>query len=206
MIKLFGRHNSDNCNKATWCLGELELKFDMVLTGRGHSSPDSADFLALNPNGLVPVLDDDGFILWESNTIVRYLAAKYGPYELYPTAVQDRSECEKWMDWQTNRLEQPLATIQWNLLRYREQECDHDAVSNAAKQLSRCFRVLDEQLRERKFVAGDQFTVGDIPAGVMVYRWLSLAIERPRFIHLQNWYDRLTQRSAFREYVMVPLS
>lgn len=207
MLTIYGRTNSINVQKVLWCLGELGVPCERVDAGLEHGKNHEPWYLALNPNGRVPLLVDGDFSLWESNTIVRYLAAKHDPGGLYPSSPEARAHAERWMDWQLSTLAGPLTTVFWNLVRLPAEKRDLAAVAHAAAKLAEAFERLDRHLAERPYVAGDRLTVGDIPVGAAAHRWLALdGIDRPSLPSLERWHRRLAERPAYREHVMRPLS
>ncbi|HEX6996908.1 MAG TPA: glutathione S-transferase family protein [Gammaproteobacteria bacterium] len=207
MLTIYGRTNSINVQKVLWCLGELGLPYERVDAGLEHGKNHEPWYLALNPNGRVPLLVDGAFSLWESNTIVRYLAGKHDPGGLYPSSPEERAHAERWMDWQLSTLAGPLTTVFWNLVRLPAAQRDAAAVTAAAAKLAEAFARLDRHLAERPYVAGDRLTVGDIPVGAAAHRWLALdGIDRPPLPSLERWHERLAERPAYRAHVMRPLS
>lgn len=208
MLSIWGRSNSINVQKAMWCIGELGLNHDRIDAGMQYGKNDEDWFLAMNPNGRVPVIDDDGFILWESNTIVRYLSAKYGSGSLCPESLQARADCERWMDWQLTVLSPPLTTILWNLIRIPAgQQPDMDLINKAVQGGAKALAMLDQHLADRDYLMGSELTMADIPVGAMTYRWYAFpGIERPEFPNLQAWYQRLSAREPYQQHVMLPLT
>jgi glutathione S-transferase len=205
MIKVWGRLTSSNVQKVMWCIDELGVAHERVDIGGPFGRNKEPAYLAMNPNGLVPTIEEDGFILWESNACVRYLAAKYGAGKLWPTDVRVRGDADRWMDWQLTTLAGPSTTIFWGLVRTKPEERDMKAIAAAAKKLNELWTVVDKVLASRKFVAGDQLTIGDIPMGIAAYRWFSLPVERDRHPNFEAWYGRLTERPAFKKNIMNPL-
>ncbi|MFQ6018138.1 MAG: glutathione S-transferase family protein [Kiloniellaceae bacterium] len=206
MLRIWGRINSVNVQKAMWCIGELGLAHERIDAGGRFGGNDEDWYLDMNPNGLVPTIDDDGVVLWESNTIVRYLAAKYGTGTLCPASPERRADAEKWMDWQQTALLPPITTIFWGLVRTPPDERDPGAIEEATRQAGRTLRVLDRHLAGRAYVLGSSFTMADIPVGAMAYRWYALDVAHPDRPHLRAWYGRLCEREAYRRHVMIPLS
>lgn len=207
MLSLYGRPNSLNVQKAMWAIGELGLDHARIDIGRGHQEEGDAPwFRALNPNGTVPVLVDGERTVWESNTIVRYLAARYDPGGLWPADPGLRSESDRWMDWQQTVLLPAFNPAFWQLIRTPEAERDLDIVARCEDVADRAFSMLDKVLEGLSFIAGADLTMGDIPLGVCAYRWYQLPIRRPDVPNVAAWYARLCERPAFREQVMVPLS
>lgn len=207
MLKIWGRRNSVNVQKVLWCAAELDLPFERVDAGLQFGGNNEDWFLALNPNGRVPLIQDGDFTLWESNSIVRYLCAKHAYGVLYPESPQRRGDAERWMDWQLSTIARPSSIAFWNLVRTPLAERDMLAVGRAVAQTNAAMTLLDRHLRARRFVAGDAFSMGDIPVGALTHRWLALdGIERPGWPNLRRWHDELSGRPGFREHVMLPLS
>ena len=206
MLKVWGRANSANVQKAMWCIGELELPHERVDVGLQYGGNDQDWYLAMNPNGRVPTIQDDGFVLFESNVIVRYLAAKHGAGTLWPAEPQARALADLWMDWQQTTLLAPMTTVFWNLVRTPEPERDMAAVARDIAVCGTLFGRLDAWLGTRRYVAGDRFTMGDIPVGAMTYRWYSMDVPRPSLPNLEAWYGRLQERPAYRRHVMLPVT
>ncbi len=206
MLKVWGRLTSSNVQKVMWCIDELGIPHERIDIGGPFGGNKEPKYLAMNPNGLVPTLEeDDGFILWESNSCVRYLAAKHGAGSLWPTDPRVRADSDRWMDWQLTTLAGPSTTIFWGLIRTKPEDRDMTAIAAAAKRLNELWQVVDKVFATRKFVAGDQLTIGDIPMGIAAYRWFTLPVERDRHPHFEAWYKRLTERPAFKKNVMNPL-
>ena len=207
MIKIWGRNNSVNVQKVMWCIAELALRHQRYDAGLAHGQNREDWYLQLNPNGLIPLIDDAGFTLWESNAIVRYLAARYDTSgQLYPADPCERAHADRWMDWQLTVLSPPLTTIFWSLIRLPPEQRDETAFAAAVSKCNDVFTLLDQHLSRHPFVGGPHFTMGDIPVGAMAYRWYSLPLEHPELPHLRAWYERLCERPAYREHVMLPLT
>lgn len=206
MLKIWGRRNSVNVQKAMWCIGELGLAHERIDAGMQFGVNKEDWYLALNPNGLVPLIDDEGFNLWESNAIVRYLAAKYDSGGLCPGDLQTRALADSWMDWQISVLSAPLTVVFWQLVRTPEAQRDRALVKAQAQKTADVLAVLDRHLAGKQYIAGDNFSIGDIPVGAMTHRWYALAVEHPDYPNLRAWYERLSARPAYQEHVMLPLS
>lgn len=207
MLVIWGRDNSVNVQKPLWCLEELGLPYERRDAGGVFGIVDTPEYRKLNPNGLVPTMvEDDGFVLWESNAIVRYLAAKHAPGTLWPTDLRVRAEADRWMDWQNMAYWPAIRPLFWNLVRTPAADRDPAAMEASRLQTIEITQMLEAHLADRAYVAGDAFTMGDIPIGCGVWRWFALPIERPGFPHVQRWFDRLAQRPAFVKAVMQPLS
>ncbi len=207
MLTIYGRSNSVNVQKVLWCLAELDEPYERIDAGLAFGKNREPWYLALNPNGRVPLLVDGAFSLWESNSIVRYLAAKHDSGGLYPTDLETRAHAERWMDWQLSTLVQPVSIVFWNLIRTPPSGPDRAAVAKGTDEANRAVEMLDRHLANRPFVAGDRLTVGDIPVGATVHRWLALpGVDHPPLPAVNAWHQRLAARTAFREHVMLPLS
>jgi len=161
----------------------------------------------MNPNGVVPTIDDGGRIIWESNSCVRYLSAKYAAGSLWPNDPGERSEAERWMDWQLSTISEDMRVVFWGLVRTPEDQRDMTAINKSAKSLGALWGRLDGWLGSgRKYVAGQRLTMGDIPAGCMVHRWFALPIERPELKNVKAWYERLSTRPGYQTHVRVKLT
>ena len=207
MLTIYGRTNSVNVQKVLWCLAELALPYARIDAGLEHGKNTEPWYLALNPNGRVPLLVDGAFSLWESNTIVRYLASKHGGGSLCPASLETRALAERWMDWQLSTLVLPVSIVFQNLIRRPAAERDAAAVERNTREANRAMTLLDEHLQRQPYVAGDAFTMGDIPVGATAHRWLEIpGIERPALAAVRAWRARLAERRAFRDHVQLPLS
>jgi glutathione S-transferase len=195
-----------NVQKVTWCAAELGVPIERLDAGLEYGKNKEAWYLALNPNGRVPLLQDGAFSLWESNTIVRYLCAKHGFGGLYPASAEDRALAERWMDWQLSTLGRPVSIAFQGLIRTPPEKRNHAAIDAAVVETNAALEILDRALAEQPYVGGAAFTMGDIPVGTVAHRWLALpGIERPPLPALRAWYERLTARPPYREHVMLPL-
>jgi glutathione S-transferase len=206
MLTIWGRPNSINVQKVLWCIGELGLSAKRVEAGGDYGPLDEPRYVAMNPNKLVPTIDDDGFVLWESNVVVRYLAHKYGCGTLCPIAAASRFDGERWMDWQATTLWPPLRNTFIGQIRTPPDKRNPKLQADAEAECAEKMAVLDALLANRPFVGGDNFSMADIPVGASAYRWYALDIQRPKLTNLERWYGGLTRRSPFRKEVMLPLS
>lgn len=206
MLKIWGRASSSNVQKVMWLIGELGLAHERIDAGLAFGKNDEDWFETMNPNRTVPVLDDDGFILWESNSILRYLARKHEAERLYPSGLQERADIERWMDWQLGVLGPQISTILKNLIRKPPEQRDQKLIDTAIDQATKAMRLLDRHLAGRTQVVSDTLTLADITLGPMAQRWHAFPIERPELSALTAWYEQLTARPAYREHVMIPLS
>jgi glutathione S-transferase len=201
MLEILGKASSINVRKVLWTCAELNLAFEREDWGSGFRSTQTPDFLALNPNGLVPVVRDGDFVLWESNTIIRYLAARYDGAHLYPAHPLLRARVDQWIDWQAADLNRSWSYAFLGLVR---QSAAHQAASEIAQSIenwTRHMRVLDEQLRATgAFVAGEQFSLADIPIGLSVNRWFGTPFEHLHFPAVSEYFERLNERPGFEAY------
>jgi glutathione S-transferase len=204
MLTVWGRVNSSNLQKVVWCCDELGLAYERIdMAGAFGFTP---EYLAMNPNKVVPTIDDDGFILWESNVILRYLAAKHGHGTLYPADLKERAEADRWMDWQQTTLWAAMRPLFFGYVRTPEGQRAHAALAAAQRQREPVLGIFERHLTDRAVVAGARFTMGDIPVGIAIYRWFALPLERPDFPHVARWYKSLTERLGYRTHVMHPLT
>jgi glutathione S-transferase len=202
MLKIWGRVNSINVQKVMWAVAELKIPHVRVDAGMAFGVVNTPEYRTMNPNGRVPTIDYDGFILWESNTIVRYLYAKHGPIRTF----EEGYAAEKWMDWVNSTLGAPITTMFWQLIRTPADKRDGDAVAAAVKQAGEAFKIADDVLASQPYLSGRAFSMGDIPFGCFVNRWMCLPVERPAHANLVKYYERLKSRPAFQRHVMIPLS
>lgn len=209
MIKIWGRNTSSNVQKAMWAIGELGLEHQRIDIGGAFGMNKEPKYLAMNPNGLVPTLEEeDGFLLWESNSIVRYLAGKHDKTgTLEPKDARQRGLASQWMDWQLSVLGPAITPAFWGLIRTPEEKRDMAAIKASQIRTTEVMNMLDAQLAKTAFVAGPAFSYGDIPVGVMCYRFRALVPDRPATPHLDRWYSAISGRKAFKDHVgSIPLS
>ena len=204
MLKIWGRTNSVNVKKALWCVEELGLPYERIDAGMQHGVVNTPEYRKMNPNGLVPTLDEDGFILWESHSIVRYLSAKHGKGVLWPMDERTRAVANQWMDWAFS-FQGSVRDAFWNLIRTPADKRDAKAVEASRLKSGEMARILDAALADKLYVAGP-FSMGDIPIGSEVQRWIRLPMERPKLPNLEAWFERLRARTAFKKNVDIPLS
>lgn len=206
MLKIWGNADSINVQKVLWCCEELGIAHERIDAARHFGVIDTPQFRAMNPNGLVPTIADDGFVVWESNAIVRYLAAKHAAGTLWPLDVQARSQADRWMDWANSTLWPSLLPLFRAFMRTPEAQRDAAAIELDRLEAVEVLTILDGHLASNAHVGGDSFTMGDIAVGCGVWRWMALPVQRPALAHLQRWFDSLAQRPAYRKVVMLPLS
>jgi glutathione S-transferase len=204
MIKIWGRQSAYNVQKALWAADELGLAYERIEAGGAAGGLDTQEFLTLNPNGTVPVLQDGKEVLWESQAIVRYLAAQYGRGTLWSAEPMERAKADQWMDWAQSGLQPAFMRLFWGF--YRTPKPERNQVENQ-RDLADCIRVLkilDRHLETQSFLGGDTFTMGDIPAGTALYRMFEMGVDVPPLPHVEAWYARLKQRQAFKDNIMQP--
>ncbi|MGH6760170.1 MAG: glutathione S-transferase [Phyllobacterium sp.] len=206
MLKVWGRKNSTNVKKALWCAEELNLHYEHIPAGGAFGVVDDPTFRKLNPNGLVPVIEDDGLVLWESNAIVRYLGSKYGDGEFYAADPAKRARADRWMDWTTSRVATPFRDIFWNMVRTPEEQRDMAAIEKGIQACGALFAIADAALSEEDYLSGPKLGMGDIPLGCFIYAWFEMPIERPHLPGLARWYARLKERPAYQQAVMTELT
>ncbi len=209
MLKIWGRNTSSNVQKAMWAVGELKLEHTRIDVGGAFGKTKEPAYLAMNPNALVPTLEeDDGFTLWESNSIVRYLAGKHDKAGvLEPKDAKQRALASQWMDWQLSVLGPAITPAFWGLIRTAPEKRDVAAIKASQEKTVTAMLMLEGQLAKTPFVAGPAFSYGDIPVGVMCYRYRQLVPERPKTPNLDRWYDAISKRKAFQDQVgSIPLS
>ena len=201
MLKILGRKTSSNVQKVLWCCDEIGLSFEREDIGGEFGKNKTPEYLALNPNGLVPTIDDGGFTLWESNSCVRYLAARYGKGKLWPADLQLAANASRWMDWQLSTVNAPGGTLFRALLKNPKDDIPAAELEAARQRAGEVWKMLDAQLAKTPFVAGKELTVGDIALGNAIHRWFKFPIERPSLPNLKAWYERLCTRSAYQKHI-----
>jgi len=204
MLKVWGRKTSINVQKVMWAVGELGLPHQRIDAGGPFGGLDTPEFGKLNPNRLVPVIEDDGFVLWESNAIVRYLTAVHGQGKLAATDERQRALADQWMEWANSMLYADIIlTCFLGLIRTPAADRNAGAIEAAAKRAGERLAILDAQLEGRSYILGDQPTAADIGCGSLMYRYFTLDIPRPRLGNVEAWYQRLTERKAYQDHVMI---
>jgi len=204
MITVWGRRNSLNVQKVMWTLGELGLDYVRHDVGGSFGQTDTDEYGKLNPHRKVPVLDDDGLIMWESNAIVRYLAAEYGNGALRPKDAKEMALANQWMDWQQTELYSTFGPAFMAICRVPKAEQDQDLIAQRAADAAPVFAKVEPYLAAHQYIVSDTLTIGDIPLGCCLWRYYSLPIQRPDLPNLRAYYDRLAERPAFQQHVMFP--
>ena len=203
MLKILGRATSSNVQKVVWICEELNVAYERTDIGGPFGGNDQEEYLSINPNGRVPTIDDDGFVLWESNAIVRYLADKHGAgTPLRPDDVQARASADRWMDWALSTLAGTHVPVYQGLIRTAAADRNMARIEAARDGWAKANQVLENWLLDHQYLSGDAFGIGDIPASPLTFRWFNLDIEREEFPNLRRWHQTICERPAFREHVI----
>jgi glutathione S-transferase len=206
MLKIWGRLSSINVRKVVLAAQWLGIPFERIDAGHEFGVVQTPEYLARNPNGLVPLMEDDGFVLWESNVIVRYLCARHPAGQLYPQALAARFDAERWMDWQQTTLNPAGRNAFIQLMRTPADKRKEDVVAQSVAATEPLMAVLDAHLAGRPWMAGDRFTMADIPIACEIHRWQGLPLQRPGRPHLERWYRAILSNAASRGVLDLPLS
>jgi glutathione S-transferase len=208
MLQIWGRRNSVNVQKLLWCCAELNLEYERFDAGMEFGRTAEPRYLEMNPNGRVPTLVDNHFVLWESNSILRYLAMQYGADStIYPAAARERALVDRWLDWSLSTLQPAERPVFWASVRTPPNERNYAKLETDVLAVGKLWHMLDEHLANRTYVETSDFTLADIVLGAFARRWFGLeGIERPRLDHLSHWYDLISTRPGFVEHVAHPLS
>ena len=201
-IELYGRTTSYNVQKVLWFLDEIELKYKHIECGGKHGGLDTAEFEQLNPFRKVPVLIDDGLSVWESNSILRYLAASYGNDRWWSASPAERSEYEKWMDWSIDKFESSFVGLFWGFYRTPQSERDIKTINEHKKDYIYCLEIIDKQLRNTSYISGADISLSDIALGVFIYRLQDIGLDIELPSNVSRWYTNLKKRSGFSKWVM----
>ena len=205
-LRIWGRMSSINVKKVVWTAQELGLEFQRNEAGGQFGLVSTPEYLRLNPNALVPVMEDGDFVLWESNVIVRYLCAKHSPGQLYPSDLRERFEAERWMDWQQTTFNPASRQGFWQLIRTAPAQRNAQAISDSNAAVEALLATLNAQLGRHAFVAGDRFTMADMALGCEAHRWFGLPRTRIKHHHIERWYQGLQQRRASQGVLDIALS
>lgn len=203
MLKIWGRRSAFNVQKVMWFIGELGLDHDHINAGGDAGRLDSPAFRAMNPHGRIPVIDDDGLMIWESNSIIRYLGAEYGNGRLWDPDPAALSLADRWLDWGLATAQRDFLDLFWGYYRTPEDRRDPSFVAGCFKRCARNYELLDQHLASRPYLAGDAFSIANIPAGTTLYRYFEMDIDRPNVPHVEAWYARLRERPAYQQHVML---
>ncbi|MBC7599835.1 MAG: glutathione S-transferase [Polaromonas sp.] len=206
MLKIWGRMSSINVKKVVWTAQELALDFQRTEAGGLFGVVKTPDYMALNPNSLVPVIEDNGYVLWESNVIVRYLCAKYSADDIYPTDLYEQFDAERWMDWQQTTLNPASRPGFWQLVRTPPEQRSPTLLAESNAAVEALMATLDAHLAQRHFMVGDRFTVADIPLACEVHRWFGLPQVRQSRPNIERWYASICARQASKGVLDLALS
>jgi len=204
MLEIWGRKNANQVIQVLWTLAELKVDYQRHSIGTRNGDLETEEYKSLNPNSKIPTIRDNGFVMWESHAIIRYLARQYGLGTLYPDDPQKAAMSDQWMTWSTDSFMGTFFPVFWQLVRTEESERDYKKIAEMAKQSSEILQILEDHLVKNNFVAGEQFTYGDIPLGVLIHKYFVLDIERPSLPGIEAWYERLSIREPFQEHAMQP--
>ncbi|SAL60919.1 glutathione S-transferase family protein [Caballeronia humi] len=209
MLTIWGRANSVNVQKVLWCCEELGLPYERIDAGMQFGRNDQPGYLAMNPTGRIPTLVDGDFVLWESNSIIRYLALQYGSAStLYPADPKLRASVDRWLDWTLTTLQPAERPVFWGYVRTPAAQRDSVRLAADSAVVANLWRIIDTQLQGRDHLEGDSFTLADLVLGAYARRWYGLdeLRDRPQFVNLERWYARIAERNGFMQYVAAPLS
>jgi glutathione S-transferase len=207
-ITIWGRANSVNVQKVLWCLSELDLAYDRIDAGMAFGRNTEADYLAMNPNARVPTLVDGDYVLWESNSVMRYLALAYRPDSpVYPQAPKIRAGVDRWLDWTLSTVQPVDRPVFWALVRTPAEQRDMIAIQKDVDAEALVWRIAEARLATHRFFEGEVFTLADIAIGAYARRWLGVeGVTKPALPHLQRWFSEISQRAGFRQHLGKPMS
>jgi glutathione S-transferase len=207
-LTIWGRANSVNVQKVLWCLAELDLAYDRIDAGMAFGKNDQPNYLAMNPNGRVPTLVDGDYVLWESNSIMRYLNLAYGRGSpIYPAAPQARAAVDRWLDWTLSTLQPVDRPVFWALVRTSREKRDTMAIQKDVDAEAVVWRIPDALLASRRFIEGDQFTIADIAIGAFARRWFGVeGVTKPNLPNLERWFQEISKRPGFAKHLSAPMT
>ena len=202
MLQVYGRKNSNQVIQLMWTIGELNLPHIRHNVGGTFGGLDTPQYSAMNPNRLVPTIDDDGFVLWESYAIIRYLSRQYGQGSLWPNNSQQIAIADQWMEWTNSRFMGAFFPIFWELIRTPKEQQNRAKIDQSVNETADLLIILEQHLESKAYITGDTLTMGDIPLGSMMFKYFSLDIERPILPNIEAWYERLKNRPAYQQHAM----
>jgi glutathione S-transferase len=207
-LKIWGRANSVNVQKVLWCLAELDIAYERIDAGMQFGRNTEADYLDMNPNGRVPTLVDGDFVLWESNSVMRYLCLAYGKGKpIYPDAPKRRAAVDRWLDWTLSTVQPVDRPVFWALVRTPPEKRDMAAIQKDVDAEASVWRIADRHLSTRRFIEGDDFTLADIAVGAYARRWLGVeGVTKPKLPHLDQWFAEFADRPGFAKFIAPPMS
>lgn len=206
MLKLWGRTSSINVRKVLWTLQALDVPFERVDAGLSFGIVKTPEYLAKNPNAMIPLLEDGDFSLWESNVIVRYLCAKYARGTLYPTSIEQQFGAERWMDWQQTTLNNASRDAFYQWIRVKPELRNQALIAKSVEATEPLLQIIDNQLSGRAYVVGDHLTMADIPLACEIHRWWGLPQPRPAWVNIERWYTQMLAHPASRGVLDLPLA
>ncbi len=206
MLKIWGRATSSNVQKVLWCCAELDIPFERVDIGGPFGGNRDREYLAMNPNGLVPTVKDGDLIMWESNTICRYLATTRNGERLYPRDPAGRTHVERWMDWQLAVIGAPMGQLLFGLVRSTPETRDPAGIEAARRRALTAWTIVEDELKNQPYLAGAELSLAEIVLGTQIYRWFAFPIERPELPRLRAWYERLHARPGFKQHIETPIT
>lgn len=202
MLEIWGRPYSSNVIPVIWTANELGLDYSLQLAGGSFGKLDSDSYARINPNRMIPAIRDGDFALWESHAIVRYLCGRYAGGRFCPDDPETRAVADQWMEWSGSRAFPPVIQLFFATVRTQPDNRDPVKIASLRDDASKVLALLDKHLASRAYVAGDNFTMGDIPLGCVAYRYFNVEVERPSLPNLEAWYQRLCERPAYQDHVM----
>jgi len=202
MLKVWGRPYSSNVIPVIWAVNELGLKYDLMLAGGSFGKLGTDQYAKINPNRMIPAIQDGEFALWESLSIIRYLSEKYGKGSLLPSDPQVKAIADQWMEWSASKAFGPVIYLFFATVRTEPAERDIVKITRLRDEAHEALTILDQHLSNQAYVCGDKFTMGDIPLGCIVYRYFNIKVDRPKLPNVEAWYQRLSERPAYRKNVM----
>ena len=207
-ITIWGRANSVNVQKVLWCLSEFDLAYTRIDAGMAFGRNQEPDYLAMNPNGRIPTLVDGDFVLWESNSIMRYLALAYRPRStLYPSAPRRRAAVDRWLDWTLSTMQPVDRPVFWALVRTPIEQRDMAAIQRDVDTEAEQWRIVDAQLTSRRYFEGYDFTLADIALGAYARRWLGVdGVRKPRLAQIERWFAEFAERGGFQQFIAPPMT
>jgi glutathione S-transferase len=207
-LKIWGRANSVNVQKVLWCLRELDLSYQRIDAGMAFGRNTEPDYLAMNPNGRVPTLVDGDYVLWESNSVMRYLVLAYGPgSSIYPSEPKRRAGVDRWLDWTLSTLQPVDRPVFWALVRTPVEKRDMVAIQRDVDAEAVQWRIVDQQVATQRFIEGDDFSIADIALGAYARRWFGVeGVSKPQLTNLERWFAQFASRPGFQQFIAPPMS
>lgn len=206
MLTIWGRISSINVQKAVWAAGEVGQSFERIDCGGSFGGLREPVFLAKNPNAQIPVLEDGEVCIWESNSIVRYLAARYGAGWIWEEDPALRADADRWMDWMQSSLQPAMTPAFWGAVRKVPEHADPAKIAASVAKTEQMMEILDHHLSNRSFLAGERFGMADITVGCGAHRWFNMPLERSPRPHVQRWYEMLFARPAAKPALALPVT